>query len=155
MTREIQTKFGPSGDCLAASIASILELPISMIPDVSTEEKTWINTVNHFLKKRGYQLQVLTLHKDQTWFSVPYEYLALFIGQAAHDEKQVHAVVGLCKTDGSFQVEWNPANNGTAGISTVDMIGLFIPLDPAAFQFNGMPKIILPSDQERNRLKLN
>ena len=49
-----QTKFGKKGNCFAACVASILEIPINVVPDLGEYEKSgyWIHKFNEWLSDK-------------------------------------------------------------------------------------------------------
>lgn len=54
-----QTKFGhPDGNCGSAAVASILELPISEVPDLKGEDGGWFVVLLEFLRGRGLRPEV-------------------------------------------------------------------------------------------------
>ena len=47
-----QTKFGyPDGNCMSASLASVLQLPLEEVPDLATPD--WISVLAAFLEQYG------------------------------------------------------------------------------------------------------
>lgn len=52
MKPRVQTKVGEKGNCFVAAAASILELPINMLPRVK-HSKEWLNYWRRWLRKRG------------------------------------------------------------------------------------------------------
>ena len=56
MTPTRQTRIGPNGNCFAACLASILDLPLHSIPEfvvVGESDDDFYNRVQEFLKSRG------------------------------------------------------------------------------------------------------
>jgi len=52
-----QTLFGwPSGNCFAACVASILELPLDEVPNFMLNHETWFEDAYRWLAARGYSL---------------------------------------------------------------------------------------------------
>ena len=51
MKRIVQTRTGKDGNCFAACLASILEVPLKTVPEMS--EEGWLEEANEFLSKHG------------------------------------------------------------------------------------------------------
>jgi hypothetical protein len=139
-----QTRPHPNGDCLRACLATLLELPITDVPDFTamrddpeSELPVYYVELQHFCKRRGYaffetQLQMKTL------FPLPYETLAIFIGYHPSSTEQNpvrHAIVG--QIAGQTLVPLfdpiNPDGNPAEAFISAKVIGLcfLVPLDPA------------------------
>ena len=60
MKKVFQTKFGkPDGNCFAACLASILELPIEEIPDYKQPEGRWFRNYRKWIKQYGLDLLII------------------------------------------------------------------------------------------------
>lgn len=62
MKRVYQTKYGVEGNCFAACVASLLELPIDEVPFLGTDEEwdDYEERLNEFLPR--FQLKITTFH---------------------------------------------------------------------------------------------
>jgi hypothetical protein len=111
MKRINQTKFGPlEGNCFAACLASLLELPIEDV-NIETGDNHWLESVQEFLRKRN--LFYLEVRLD---VAVHYPLYALhgvyciFTGRSPRtfDVPDVnHSVIGRLDMDGEGQVIYN------------------------------------------------
>lgn len=55
----IQSRIGTNGNCMAACLASILEMPLASVPDFSLDEKQFYCDIQAFLQLLGlYYVQV-------------------------------------------------------------------------------------------------
>lgn len=87
----LQTKFDKEGNCLAACIASILEIDINEIPDLPDEPAgEWFLIINEFLNPRGYYYLTVDVLDDRM------PILGYHIMQGM-TKKGYHAVVGKNK----------------------------------------------------------
>ena len=50
-----QTTFAPAGNCLAACLASILEVPIEAIPNFHANDDFWLNFYT-YIRAQGYEV---------------------------------------------------------------------------------------------------
>lgn len=103
-----QTNFDPKiGNCMAACIASILELPIEIMPnfhnDDEAHDNTWYIDWQRWLEP--YNIQLLTFQAGGDWDPTGYSILA---GQSPRGEWN-HAVVAL---NGKVVHDPHPANTG-------------------------------------------
>lgn len=162
-----QTRPGKGGNCLQACIASIFDLDLGTVPDFAQIkdpapegklfEKTfpnWWIELNDFLRRRGLLCVEVVLHEDRPWTAVPWDFVCIFSGFDVEGNK--HAVVGCVRSTGEFQVIWNPACGGNMedpGITSVESLFMFVPLDPSTMTFVPPPEIIIPTKREVKNLK--
>lgn len=121
-----QTNPGGRGNCMAACLASILEIPIETVVDyraIDDAGGSWLNALNTFL---SYHHGVVYLETDPviTRAIVPKGF-HLMNGDGPDDGPTGgHSVVGY---RGMFV--WDPA--GGRGLRRIDNYGLLVPLTPA------------------------
>jgi hypothetical protein len=111
----------PDGDCVAACIASILELPLATVPNFVQRESCWEDW-NEWLIRRGLYL-VSFSPKDWT----PHGYH--IIDGKSHTGDWNHVVVGL---NGKMVHDPNPKRRGLRG--DPEMYWVFVAVDPARSQ---------------------
>ncbi len=117
-----QTKMTPpNGDCFAACIASILELPLNEVPNYSQQGEWWLQW-NEWLSKRG--LYLVEFHDQK---SKGKEYLKGYhiITGKSYSGDWNHSVVGM---DGEIVHDPNPAQKG---IRSHQWYGVFVAINPA------------------------
>ena len=60
------------GNCYAAAIASLLEIPITEVPNVETlfhiEGQLWLDVMLKFLESKGYKLQTKSVTEDGYYY---------------------------------------------------------------------------------------
>jgi len=120
-----QTLFGlPSGNCLAACVASILELDIDEVENF-VEKKNWFLALCLWLEKRGMTAVRLDFAKgfpNVAWnFYMPPGTLVIFTGPSPRGDFH-HCVVG--QWDGKFIHDPHPDNSFTVDNNVVDVIAL-------------------------------
>ena len=130
-----QTTFGDgsdgteSGNCMAAAIASILELPLEEVPNFC-QHKDWYQRLCDWLRPRGYAYLEMVVQEDMRapdfdW--TPYHVSTLgyhlIVGPAARG--LMHVVVGYA---GRTVHDPHPSS---AGLLEHHFIGVFVPMDPA------------------------
>jgi hypothetical protein len=119
-----QTRFGaPAGNCFAACIASILELPLSDLPDPDLADKdAWWLTWISWLRERNLTLYVWEVNPDA---DIPHGYSILATRPPGLPAGYGHAVVAF---DG--HVVWNP-NPGIGDIGQLVEWQALGVIDPA------------------------
>ena len=104
MKQVTQTVTGPKGDCLRACVASILELELEMVPELSVNADSdqrwdWFVKLNNWLQNtRGLNL----MYMDYDSGTTPLGYSILVVDSPRHDDVY-HALVAY---DGF--VKWDP-----------------------------------------------
>jgi hypothetical protein len=114
---------GKIGNCLSAVLASLLHLPITMIPVFSNEE-TWVRDLNAWL--RPYGLAYMMIDDFEAWCDT-YGVEGCFHELAGNTNRfadQLHAVVAM---DGKEIYDPHPSQ---AGLTRIDASGIFIALRP-------------------------
>lgn len=131
-----QTKTGKYGNCMSACLASVLELPIEMVPNFyevigdKDDAAQWWAAVTGFLKP--FNLGITTLH-----FQNPDDFTRLpgiFIVVGTSPRGLCHATVWK---DGALIHDPHPGGGGVQ-IETVDFL---YPLDPSR-----PPTVVTPSN---------
>ncbi len=96
MHRVKQTKFGfEEGNCFAACIASLLELPIEEVPNFCTN-KEWQLETNRWLSKFGLCFWDFTWGNGQ---QIDKPILCILTGPSPRDKEKLHCVVGKLVMD--------------------------------------------------------
>lgn len=162
MIPQAQTRPHPNGDCLRSCIASLLELPISEVPDwlehadkepdPENDYPGWYFGMQQWLMRRGYAFVEVQLEK-KTWMPLPFDMFAIFIGPKQTELGVFrHAIVGVCR-DGKFipvfdpyAPEGDPAKAFERGY--VEAVCLLVPLDPA--KLRKYAPIIAPPKERLN-----
>ena len=61
-----QTRFGwPDGNCMAAAVASVFELPLEAVPDLARPD--WLGVLTHFVSDRGICIVVSAYPLASPW----------------------------------------------------------------------------------------
>lgn len=121
-----QTKFGEEGNCLAACIASILELPIEEVPDANELHKNgmnWLIGLCNWLKQ--YNLWYMELKVDEYrqpigvrafWLPPTYH---LINGDSPRNVSAGHSVVGY---QGKIVHDPHPDKTGLTNITEYGLL---------------------------------
>lgn len=136
-----QTEYGPFGNCFAACVASLLEVPIEEVPNFMLGLPTWdpedpgarsdwsrafFAGVNNWLAPRGlFYFEISTPGGIPSCVAEAIHLSALWVGAGEVDGGTHHAVV----MHGPRMV--HDPHPRRAGVTQVDTIGLLVPLDPA------------------------
>lgn len=93
MVRVHQSEHGPGGDCYAACLATVLELPLSEVPDLRGDPR-WGERLRAWLKPRGWRAAFIRGNGQpidrQDWFPPGWSILGhRTVGRAGH----VHAAL--------------------------------------------------------------
>jgi hypothetical protein len=97
MTPIKQTILGPKGNCFAACIASILDCPISNIPDLNAYEESeeWMQVLNDWLSGRGLgYMECLVPMDELDVFFGSKDFYHVIVGPTERNSSLFHAVVG-------------------------------------------------------------
>lgn len=127
VTPVYQTIFGsPHGNCVSAVIASILDLPISTLPNFIEEHdkqsRSLVGVVEDFLSSRGLKLIRVEFAEDSPLDRayVGYNEYVVLCGlspRSTSGKKMYHAVVGKTKGYGFDIVhDPHPDNTGLVGV---------------------------------------
>lgn len=149
-----QTKFGEGGNCLAACIASLLDVDISEMPD--TGHQGYEAALHEYLEPRGLvyvdvwrgalrrlaaevpaRVEEMDLGWQPMWVG---PILCVLTGPSPRfrDPRLAHAVVG--RSNGWMTEILHDPHPSRVGIEYVSTIGLLVPLDPAAHRGLAQPK---------------
>lgn len=110
---------GINGNCMAASFASILELPLSEVPKFEDMgKKKWFRNLKDWLEKIGF---TLLEWKEETW--LPGYYLASGKSERGFDHTVVYK-------DGKLMHDPHPSRTG---IKKVNEIWALLPIDPSNY----------------------
>lgn len=117
-----QTKFGDKhGNCMVACVASLLELPLSAVPEFGFDQKQWQINLLAFLRQYGLGWQCINydFYENHPYLA-PHGYVIL-TGPNAQGVN--HAVVGVSDEHGIRMVHNpNPNCSGLTKIISVDLI---------------------------------
>ena len=123
-----QTIFGKNGNCMTACIASILELPIEIVPHWKTPEH-WYEELNKGLHKFGYFLLSFPVRKrDGVWWSPPNDVVCIAGGMSSRGLG--HAVVWC---NGHIIHDPHPSHEG---IKKIEDFTFICQLDPGNRKFS-------------------
>lgn len=124
-----QTKFGlPDGDCFAACVASLLEMPLSEIPNFNkpTEDAWWFR-FGEWMRVRGWHPVMLDNGGAGPGIAGPC--FSLVGGDSPRGV--LHQTIWK---DGRMVHDPHPSRDGLNNVSDVILL---VPLDPAAFVYMG------------------
>ncbi len=133
---------------MAASVASLLELPIESVPDfalmVDDEPnprfpKFWLE-LQSFVKKYGYFFLEMRLTKNTPFMPLPYPALAIFMGDANNGGR--HAVVGRVDDDKFIPIHDPFLHSG--GLANIESVCFLVPLDCSKMTLIEPENIIRP-----------
>ncbi len=118
MKRVVQTRTGADGNCLNACVASILELPLSEVPEFGGD---WLEDLNDFLSERGLSYRRVPMHaKPSGWSTI----------EGVSPRGGLHACVAH---DGELVWDPHPIEDGTGqGLVEPRYYGLLEPLGARA-----------------------
>lgn len=111
-----------TGDCFAACIASILEIPLEDVPNVANK-KNWWNEIDEWLKDRNLRFVEFEEYTDW-WMNGLY---SIMIGDSPNFDNIRHCVVGL---NGKIVHDPAKSNLGIKEPSKAN-IGVFLVRDPS------------------------
>lgn len=63
----VQTRTGADGNCFAACLASILEIPLKQVPEFTEDD--WLEEANEFLAKHGLHYQRVPMYSRPSGYS--------------------------------------------------------------------------------------
>lgn len=138
-----QTIFGGSdrpieewGNCVAACIASILELPLDCVPDNRDENKSWYIEMEQWLNEKGLGLVIVPYEPTKETFPENAYIMAATKSTTLKNPDDGHLVVIY---NGQIVHDPNPKAESTG---EVEELWFLIPLDPAKVldgEHRGMP----------------
>lgn len=105
-----------TGNCMAACIASILELPLESVPNFAAYED-WFKRLNTWLKDRNLFYIEFAFNAEDEWLTQNAGYHVM-VGTSPRDSD--HAVVGY---QGKIVHDPHPSD---AGLVKIDVVGFFI-----------------------------
>ncbi len=119
-----QTKFGfPDGNCLAAALASVLEIPLEKIPNFGVDDNWYDCFARYMISHHALQpinFNVLDEGVHELWVPKGYH---LINGESSRGLK--HSVVGFM---GEMVFDPHPDNDG---LTEIESYTIFAVLDPA------------------------
>lgn len=128
MKHVYQTKFGEGGNCFAACLASLFEVPIDSIPDFWESETSdgWWRSVRAWLADRGYGVMCVTCN-DSGWLE---SFTGWMIVSGKSDRGLNHATLWR---GGVMRHDPHPSRAGLVKLETVDLL---YPLDPSKLVYS-------------------
>ena len=123
----------PNGNCYAACVASILELPLSEVPNFTAPR--WFQEWNEWLRLRGLMLLSFTRRPNDDWKPAGYSIMGVMSPRGDFQ----HAVVAL---DGDLA--WDPHPQRAMGIGKVMDYAVFQALFPEQVQPYTLPAVDFP-----------
>lgn len=127
----MQTVTGPTGNCMGACLASILEVPIEAVPnffDAGPDDTDWWNALRVWLRKFGLSIITLTFTEAAQWRWLRLSGYHIVSGPSPRLEGMHHATVWH---DGAMVHDPHPDGTGIVKPETLDMLYL---LDPSRLQ---------------------
>jgi hypothetical protein len=119
-----QTRFGQRGNCMQASVASLLDLPIDAVPDFVVIRSWWL-ALDELVRPRGL---TPVEHRPAVPITTAGDgMLALLSGTSPRGYR--HMVVGRLGLSG-WEVAHDPHPEG-GGIDPIDYAILFVAVDPS------------------------
>ena len=108
-----QTRTGDTGNCFQACVATVLDLPLEVVPDFCNikDIDNWWGNFQDWLEK--YQLGALNLHVKQMnelrMSAPPYKQMVILSGITSRHSKRLHSVVAEYNEDTrEFEMVWDP-----------------------------------------------
>jgi hypothetical protein len=138
MTPVMQTVTGRGGNCFAACLASILELPITAVPnffDLAPDEPgPWWKAVRDWLRPRGFGIITLSFEDAKSWDELCLDGYHIVSGKSPRLEGAHHSTVWH---RGRMVHDPHPDQSGIPAPVTLEML---YPLDPGRLHGNaGVP----------------
>ena len=122
-----QTKFGyPEGNCHAAALASVLEIPLGQIPEFGIDDDWYSHFARYMMAHHALQpIDLLIPDGGAHDLWVPQGYHLI---NGTSPRGLLHSVVGFM---GEMEFDPHPDNNG---LEKIDSYTIFAVLDPRAVQ---------------------
>ena len=121
----------PDGNCFAACVASILEVPLAEVPSVP--EPAWWPALEAWLAPRGLAVLHFAVRPEDIYRPPGY---AILHADAPRDPEVKHAVV---VRDG--EIVWNPHPMRHLGVGAHRGFTVFVALDPSTRAPNPDPRV--------------
>lgn len=126
-----QTLTGEQGNCFAACVASILEMPLDEVPNFCAVEHDWFGAFQRWLHERG--LCALDINiEGQVGILSPMPPMWMILSGPG-PRGLLHAVVWRGNGSDGWKIVHDPYPNGR-GIGHIQAITLLMPLDVARVQ---------------------
>lgn len=136
-----QTRYYTDGNCLAACIASILEIDLAIV-DFTANTDGWLAQTQKVLKPLGVGYLGITLDREPFNIMVPPDSYCIFVGTTKRNQGTdlLHCVVGRIAFDKMkgenpivrFETIHDPNDQCPEGLlGTPSEIGYLVPLNPA------------------------
>lgn len=126
-----QTITGPTGNCMGACLASILEVSIETVPnffDAGPDDTDWWNALRAWLRKFGLGIVTLTFESPAQWMHLRLAGYHIVSGPSPRLEGMHHATVWHA---GKMVHDPHPDGTGIVKPETLDMLYL---IEPASLQ---------------------
>jgi hypothetical protein len=126
MTPTPQTAFGDgNGNCWAACLASMLDMPIEAVPNFCKESDDWWSVTQSWLRDHGYYAIEMILNGDGPWLMPLPEIGCIITGKSPRGDF-LHCVVGRIKGD-SIVYEFDP-HPDQSNIESPQRVCFLVPL---------------------------
>jgi hypothetical protein len=117
MKKIMQTKFGKDGNCLAACIASLLDIDINSIPELPYTDE-WADVLNEWLTKE-HNLLLITINSSEL---PKYLSKSIIIACGYSERNLLHAVLFQ---NGKFFHDPHPDGTGIKEVKQYDILVRF------------------------------
>lgn len=125
MIPKLQSVLSERGDCLAACLSSLLEIPLEDVPRFhELDDAEWWLDMQAWLSSLGYQFVLVALPENMPWFSLYDSVECMMIGKTANGV--LHAVCGECRGE-QFLCTFDPLTGEKPRIESIDFVGFLIP----------------------------
>ena len=121
-----QTRIGMEGNCFAACVASILELPIEAVPDYTEQAGGWFYRWQVWLVERGLRFRIIPANQGGAIGYEPPAGWAIMNVKSLTLPGELHSVVSW-----NGQMKWNPHPQREKGVGEVVDYYIFEALDPS------------------------
>lgn len=148
-----QTQFGEDGNCLAACIASLLEIPIERVPLIANKKHgDWNATLQSILYGMGFYYMEIDLTKPVALCKIPDAYCILTMRTECGSNHAVVAMTDFTNHTG-FKLRHDPHREELKLIGPPIAVGFLVPLNPAASveMRDILTKLCIPANERANR----
>jgi hypothetical protein len=115
--------------CLCACLASILELPLDIVPDLP-EDETWIDELNKWLVNYGLQFITINYFSARDDAFLKHFGWTILSGMSPRSNTISHAVVGWASKP---HFDPHPDNTFFGG-NPIERFGIFVPRYPEQYK---------------------
>lgn len=135
----MQTVTGRGGNCFAACLASILELPITDVPnffDLAPDEPgPWWKVVRDWLRPHGFGIITIAFEKAESWDELCLDGYHIVSGKSPRMEGAHHSTVWY---RGRMVHDPHPDQSGIPAPETLELL---YPIDPGRLRGSSIPGV--------------